>query len=280
MTGIELAHDYFRQPENYGSKDYKRDGIRYCGECHTPKECMVRLGPVTKKMNCLCKCEQERKNKIRQEQKELRLFEEKQALINECIQDPMMRRCTFEKDNGSAPKAILRAKQFVNNWDRFYADATGILFFGDVGTGKSYAAACIANALLEKRVSVLMTSFIRIINGMPDAWSGKRNGYIESFDRYKLLIIDDLGTERQSEYAIETVFSIIDQRYKSKQPLIVTTNITENYMKNIQDMSLKRIYDRIREMCLPVRIDGASIRTLERQKKMENYMDVFTDAIT
>lgn len=46
-----------QQAYSQETSDYIQDGIRYCGKCHTPKQCIKQFGPVKKKMNCLCRCE-------------------------------------------------------------------------------------------------------------------------------------------------------------------------------------------------------------------------------
>ena len=79
-----------------------------------------------------------------------------------------------------------------------------------MGTGKSFFAGCIANALLDKGVPVLMTNFSRILNTLTGMYSDDRNQFIDSFNKYSLLIIDDLGIERSSEFALEQVFNVID----------------------------------------------------------------------
>ena len=86
----------------------------------------------------------------------------------------------------------------------------GLLLWGPVGTGKSFIAGCIANALLDQGVPVMMTNFARLLNKLTDMCVGDRNAYIDSFNSFPLLIIDDLGVERNSEFAREQVFSVID----------------------------------------------------------------------
>lgn len=85
----------------------------------------------------------------------------------------------------------------------------------------------------------------------------------------KLVIIDDLGTERNTEYALEKVYNIIDSRYRTGKPLILTTNMTVREMQETTDIRYKRIYDRIFEMCYPVRMSGRSWR----EKEAENRFD-------
>ena len=100
----------------------------------------------------------------------------------------------------------------------------GYLFWGSVGTGKSYLAACIANALLEQEVTVKMTNFNTILNNLFAAED--KTEYIRLLNVYELLIIDNLGVERSSEYALENIFSVIDWRYRSGKTLIIITNIS------------------------------------------------------
>ena len=114
--------------------------------------------------------------------------------------------------------------------------------------------------LLEKGVPVLMTNFSRILNTLTVMHFEDRNQFINSLNRYSLLIIDDLGIERNSDFALEQVFNVIDCRYRSKKPLIITTNLTLSELNNAADIAHKRIYDRILERCIPVRINNRNIR--------------------
>ena len=105
------------------------------------------------------------------------------------------------------------------------------MFWGDVGTGKTFVAGCIANYLLQQRISVLITSLSKIINDLQGFSIQDKNDYLESLNRFKLLILDDLGAERQSDFALEQVFNVIDSRYKNGQPIIITTNLTLTEIK-------------------------------------------------
>ena len=78
---------------------------------------------------------------------------------------------------------------------------------------------------MEQEVPVRMTNFARILNELNGSFSS-RNEVIDKLCRYPLLIIDDFGMERGTEYALEQIYSIVDSRYRSRKPLIVTTNLT------------------------------------------------------
>ena len=135
--------------------------------------------------------------------------------------------------------------------------------------GKSFFAGCIANALLDKGIPVLMTNFSRILNTLTGMYTDDRNQFIDSFNKYSLLIIDDLGIERSSEFALEQVFNVIDSRYRSKKPLIVTTNLTLDELKHPKDLARARIYDRVLERCVPLKINNQNIRELNAAANMQ-----------
>ena len=141
-----------------------------------------------------------------------------------------------------------------------------MLFWGDAGTGKSYTAAAIANELMERLQPVIMTSFVKLLQDM-HGFDGDEGGYMIRLNRAKLLIIDDLGAERGTDYALEKVYDIIDSRYRSGKPAIFTTNLTMRQMKECADIRYNRIYDRIFEMCYPVKFDGLSWRKREAAER-------------
>ena len=97
-------------------------------------------------------------------------------------------------------------------------------------------------------------------NRLTGVFAEDRAAFIASLDDYSLLVIDDLGVERSTEYAMEQMFTVIDSRYRSKKPLIVTTNLKLEEIKNPPDLAHARIYDRILERCAPVLFSGKNFR--------------------
>ena len=104
-------------------------------------------------------------------------------------------------------------------------------------------ALTIANALMEREISVCMTNFALILNDLAASYKD-RNEYIARFCSFPLLILDDFGMERGTEYGLEQVYNVIDSRYRSRKPLIVTTNLTLEELQNPEDTAHARIYDR------------------------------------
>jgi DNA replication protein DnaC len=244
------------QPDEYLNES---DHLIYCSKCHSPRQGRYTLQGKVFMPPIRCKCQQEL---FDQEEAKRKLLE-KQAEIERMkasgLQDKTLYDYTFAKDSGINPEMKI-AHKYVENWEDMKARSSGLLLWGNVGTGKSFFAGCIANALLEKGVPVLMTNFSRILNTLTGMHFEDRNQFIDSLNRYSLLIIDDLGIERNSEFALEQVFNVIDSRYLSKKPLIVTTNLTLTELNNPSDMAHSRIYDRILERCVPIRINNRNIR--------------------
>ncbi len=213
-----------------------------------------------------CKCERDRHAAEEAEHEKRRHAQAVQDLKRRCFTDPSMREWTFKNDNGKC-RQMDKAHFYVEHWKEMLDKNIGYLLWGNVGTGKSYLAGCIANALLEQEVSVLMTNFATILNDLTASFEG-RNDYIARLCRCSLLIIDDFGMERGTEYSLEQVYNVIDSRYRSEKPLIVTTNLTLNALQHPQDTAHARIYDRLLAMCVPVLIQGENLRRETAQSKL------------
>ena len=91
-----------------------------------------------------------------------------------------------------------------------------------------------------------------------------------------LLVIDDLGVERSTDYTLEKVYDLVDTRYRANKPLILTTNLSVKEMQQNNDIRFGRIYDRIFEVCYPIELRGKSWRygiAARRYDEMEKMMD-------
>ena len=180
--------------------------------------------------------------------------------------DYAMQEWTFANDNGKCQQ-MKHAHFYVEHWEIMRTENIGYLLWGGVGTGKSYFAGCIANALMEQEIAVRMTNFALILNDLTASFED-RNEYITHLCRAPLLILDDFGMERGTEYGLEQVYSVIDSRYRSRKPLIVTTNIPLQDLQHPQDTAHARIYDRLLEMCAPIRFSSENFRRAPAQDKL------------
>ena len=179
----------------------------------------------------------------------------------------------FENDNGSVT-ALAEAKRYVAYWEEMRKNNIGLLFWGLPGNGKTFAAACIANALCEKWVDVRMTTIGGILNILPSLTPQEKLNYLDSLKNSDLLILDDFGMERRTDYAQEQVFGLIDGRYLARKPLIITTNLSLHELKQPVNMIEQRLFDRILEICVPVCFDGPSLRQEKAKSVVSRYREL------
>lgn len=279
------------------------NGLRYCSVCHVPTQCRVTLFGEERIVPCLCKCGKEKRDKEMLEIKksaleyeyysvrsidfdDFRLFrwfnnndykisprlthERKMLLKRLCFPEAeKMQGCTFDNDDGINQKITTVAKEYVENFAEMKDKCMGLLFFGETGVGKSYVAACIANALLDKDIPARMTNFERISN---ELWETRdKQGYMDMLNRFDLLVLDDLAAEKSSEYMDSIVFNVIDSRLRAGLPIIVTTNLTRQELQSTSDMRKKRIYSRLFECCIPQEVIGNDRRRAMVAENREQY---------
>lgn len=260
------------------------DGFRHCSICGEAVEREISMpfpdssGRQRKRVHCACRC---RREELEAYEARLR-FEEEQRTVDDfrrlSLVDASLQGARFAgyKVKEENRKAFGIAKWYVQNFNKMFHEGQGILFWGNVGTGKSYTSAAIANELLEQMHSVIMTSFIKLLDEMSSFEKKNDCGYIIKLNQAKLLVIDDLGVERGTDFSLEKVYDIIDSRYRSGRPIILTTNQEISQMKSCEDIRYSRIYDRIFKMCYPVKMDGMSWRKREAAKRfaeMKNLLE-------
>lgn len=273
-----------------GSPDRKEndfiadDGLLHCGVCGRKKETWVTFpasitGSETKtKVRCICKCDEERIAKEKQEREYLEHSIRIERLKDASLMDRNFenaRFCNYRKKPENE-KALKVAKKYADEFDRMYSENQGLIFYGPVGTGKSYTAACIANELMNRLVPVVMTSFVKILQSVQGMRENEEQ-MLAALNSAKLLILDDLGTERNTDYALEKVYNVVDSRVRAARPMILTTNLTYQELLNTQDMRYKRIYDRILETCYPVNIPGPSFRRSEAASRYSRMQELFDE---
>ncbi|MBM6897761.1 ATP-binding protein [Pseudoflavonifractor capillosus] len=248
LTGLMQAK---RNPGDYVGKD----GLLYCSKCNTPKQIRLNFNPATGAkeetlVRSACKCEQEAAEVEQQRANQEKFKKSMERRWEDGISAPNGLRYSFAEDDRADPRVSDACRRYVENWKEMQMENIGILFHGTVGTGKSFLASCIGNALLDKQISVAATNFPRLLNLLQGA--SERQKLLDRLSTYKLLILDDLGVERDSTYAAEQIFNVIDARASSGLPVIVTTNMTLEELEHPNSMQYARIYDRVLDMC-PVR---------------------------
>lgn len=252
-----------------------KNGEICCKRCGGVRQRRLILFGTEQIVECLCECEAEARDREEAQAKRRARMAEIRQLKADGLRDASLKRCTFETDLGYQPESA-KLRAYVEQFPDMMKSGAGLLLWGDVGTGKTFLAACVANYLLDRSIPVLMTGTGELLNQLMGIYPSERSDFLKSLNAYSLLILDDLGVEHRSEFAMTQMFNIVDGRYRTGKPLIVTTNLTLQELKNPPDLAHARIYDRLLEMCTPLRINGQNVRQLRAQENMRRMREKLT----
>ncbi len=210
-------------------------------------------------------------------------------LFKESCLPSALRSCTFDKFSfkyysrqvtdpakgisyhESARLTFSAALAFVSDFSR-KAGVDGLLFTGPVGSGKTFLACCIANALLEKGVSVLFIVVPDLLDRIRSTYDPHRGPgdlteqeILDAARKVPLLILDDLGAHNYTDWVRNKLYSILNYRLNHSLPVIITTNIN---LEDLEEYLGERTTSRIYQMCRPYRLlVDMDIRVLQRQGK-------------
>lgn len=230
--------------------------MRICEKCGGEKDYVTEFCGKTFTFPKMCACEKERYNR---EETEFKHRNKVRELTTACFYPVDLSKKTFETDDGSNEELTKIAKTFVADYKQNRKNGTGLLLFGECDVGKTFACACIANALLEQEVPVRMTNFTAIANAVEE-WGAKEE-YIQHLLTFQVLIIDDLKAERETQYMNELVYEVINLWINTGKPLIITTNLTAEKLKKPKNITDNRIFSRLFERCIPFEVKGIHHRT-------------------
>lgn len=262
--GARAARQYSEHEGDYRNED----GLLICGKCHTPKECtLTKSDGTARTVRCACECSVAQNAKEAEEKRKRDRLQYLDSMRRTGFPDAEMREWIFTKSDHTDQKNENIARRYVANFDAMRSQGTGLLLCGSVGTGKSFLAAAIANELINQGTPCLMTNFSRIISRVSEKFGGDQK-YLDDLNRFDLLIIDDLGSERDTEFTWEKVMNVVDARYRAGLPLIITTNLTLKDLADPSDIRRQRVFSRLKEMCVFLEVNGAD----RRNKKMRDKM--------
>ncbi len=265
IENVEFAYN--------SEKEYIKDGHVYCKVCHERKDADVMEFFGNKMiLRVACKCDREIEQQKKRREKQMEI----ERLKRTCFNSMREWSYTFENYQGEENQSLMIAKNFVEDYEEMKKENIGLLFYGSVGSGKTYLACSIANSLIEQyQIRVKIRNFAQIINELQkSSFDFDKNAYIESLVNTSVLILDDLGIERDTSYAKEQVYNIVNSRYLKQKPTIFTTNLSYDTIQNCKDsVEYQRIYSRIIEMCIPVMVVGEDFRKFIQRDKLTRNKD-------
>ncbi len=146
----------------------------------------------------------------------------------------------------------------------------GLWLYGSAGTGKTTLAMLVSRTALEAGRSVAIYSLPKLLSRIRrtfDAEAGEQS-YSDLFERLStvdLLHIDDLGAENRSEWVLEQLYALVNERYESQRSLVVTTNLEET---ELEEQIGARVVSRLVEMC------GDPLPLFDEDRRMRVSADV------
>ena len=170
------------------------------------------------------------------------------------------KRRTFENFDASKDEiAYQRCLEYSDNYkDR---EDNSLLIVGSYGTGKTHLAAAIANKLMSEGVPVLFNTFSGHLNELKCEFNGGKGDYKRQMESVDMLILDDVGKEKQSEWTQSIMFDVINHRYEHMLPIVITTNLQNAELKGYLGDA---VWSRLCEMCIGVKTVGEDYRKKRR----------------
>lgn len=158
--------------------------------------------------------------------------------------------------------AVATCKNFINNFD---SDYRNLLFYGTVGTGKSFLSDCVAKELIDQGKFVIYFSAIRLFENISSKMYTKElsDQLLDALYHSDLLIIDDLGTEYATEFTKSHLFNIVNERMCNRKAVIISTNFTT--LDDIRSRYSDRIFSRVFKHYEMLKLTGTDIRIQQKR---------------
>jgi DNA replication protein DnaC len=174
------------------------------------------------------------------------------------------RDASFElaRNDGITPAVLDAVREFTDQIEDRLETGKGLWLMGDVGTGKTTLAMLVSKAAAEAGRTVAIYSLPRLLARIRRTYDGEpgEDSYLQFFERLTsvdLLHIDDLGAEKRSDWVLEQLYAIVDERYQSQRSMVVTSNL---HYEQLKEQIGSRVVSRLTEMCEELPLHGDDLR--------------------
>lgn len=264
MKGYVLKDDEYINPA---------DGLVWCKRCHTPRQVRKSYGIYTLSPLVPCTCQLAEWEKERQERKaeEFRRYTEtlrEKGLGWKALQD-----YRFENDRRQNSVIMGYMRKLADHFDEL--PASGFLLWGSHGTGKTFAAACMANALIDRGIPVIMDTFSDMANVLAAMVPSDQQLYLKNIFGKRLVCIDDFSIGGESPLILRAKRMIMGRWAKSSHPSIITTSYSISRLKNPENDVEKDFFSILLNGSVPIMCQGPDLHKGEfevRMKKVENLL--------
>lgn len=223
-----------------------------------------------------------KKLQMLEEEKKLRMMQEFANKVDKIIKNSKMsrRNLNYKFENFEVNSNNKKVYQCLKEYSEKLANSVerkGLILVGNNGVGKTHLACSIANELIKDGIPIIYGTLINLLAELKNTYDVDNNisemEIIKLYEKVDLLIIDDLGKEKPSEWGLEKLFTIINSRYENNLPVIITTNYDQNSLINRLSINgeietAKSIISRLYEMCYLVKIEDRDHRI--KNKKVSN----------
>ena len=222
-----------------------------------------------------------KKLQMLEEEKKLRMMQEFANKVDKIIKNSKKskRNLNYKFENFEVNSNNKKVYQSLKNYSEKLVNEVerkGLILVGNNGVGKTHLACSIANELIKNGIPIIYGTLINLLAELKntyDVYNISEMEIIKLYEKIDLLVIDDLGKEKPSEWGLEKLFTIINSRYENNLPVIITTNYDQNSLINRLSINgeietVNSIISRLYEMCYLVKIEYRDHRI--KNKKVSN----------
>ena len=244
-------------------------GILHCGKCGAFMECVTKSENIKvseafyegldeghrqrvddmrnwlagRRHRIPCRCREDERRAYEKAQRKQYIKDN----MNYCFgKTPALFNCVFDLDDSKDAKASKTSRRYADGFKKAADMGWGLIFTGDVGHGKTFYACAVANKLLLDGFKVKYTNINDIV-GQASQFFLPISTVVDNLCENDLIILDDFGAEDPSDKMNAKTYQIINSLYERKKPVLITTNIKADTLRNAPTEETRRIYSRILE---------------------------------